>query len=275
MCCHHVYAILHLKVGDFMNEPFIFCDTCGAKCDVSDTYCKFCSHTLSHSNYLDEQIIVGIENSELKNYIGKNSDYYVKNFAKKKGKWFIQLNFAALLFGPTWFFYRKMNKIAIMYAAVLILLSSLLTLVLPTIFKGDVERYYLAKETYSNYINSGGEVNLYKEPPYSTVVIGTHPTFQKIRDELDDAQNKIRLIEFLVTAPVFAINVLFRLFANSIYKNHIPSNIHSNHNGVSMKNAIGGLVLVNLIMFVISLLLNQISVISQFTEATQTLFYWI
>ena len=93
--------------------------------------------------------------------------------------------------------------------------------------------------------------------------------------ELDDAQNKIRLIEFLITAPVFIINVLFRLFANSIYRNHIPLNIHSNNNGVSMKNAIGGLVLVNLIMFVISLLLNQISAISQFTEATQTLFNWM
>ena len=79
-------------------------------------------------------------------------------------------------------------------------------------------------QTYSNYINSGGEVYLYKEPPYSTVVIGTHPTYQKIRDNLDDAQNKIRLIEFLITAPVFIINILFRLFANSIYKNHIALN---------------------------------------------------
>ena len=113
-----------------------------------------------------------------------------------------------------------MYKIAMIYAAILILLSSLLSLVLPTVFKADVERYYVAKETYSNYINSGGEVNLYKEPPYSMVVIGTHPTYQKIRDNLDAAQNKIRLIDFLITAPVFVINILFRLFANSIYKNY-------------------------------------------------------
>lgn len=258
-----------------MNDEFVVCDNCGAKCDIEDTYCKSCSHTLSHSDCLDDQIIDGIENSELKSYIGKNSDYYIKKFAKKKGKWFIQLNFAALLFGPTWFFYRKMHKFAIIYAAILILLSSLLTLVLPTVFKEDVERYYVAKETYSNYINSGGEVNLYKEPPYSTVVIGTHPTFQRICDDLDDAQNKIRLIEFLIAAPVFVINILLRFFANSIYKNHITLNIHSNNNGVSMKSAIGGLVLVDLVMFIISVLLNQISVISRFTEATQTLFNWI
>ena len=258
-----------------MDNKFIVCDNCGAKSDIDNTYCKVCSHTLSHSNYLDEQIIDGIENLELKNYIGKNANYYIHKFAKPKKKWFIQLNFAALLFGPTWFFYRKMYKIAMIYAAILILLSSLLSLVLPTVFKADVERYYVAKETYSNYINSGGEVNLYKEPPYSTVVIGTHPTYQKIRDNLDDAQNRIRLVEFFITAPVFIINFLFRLFANSIYKNHITSNIHSNHNGVSMKSAIGGLVLVNLVMFFISLLLNQISAVSKFAEATQTLFNWI
>ena len=68
-----------------MDNKFIVCNNCGAKCDIDDTYCKVCSHTLSHSNYLDEQIIDGIENSELKSYIGKNSDYYVKKFAKKKG----------------------------------------------------------------------------------------------------------------------------------------------------------------------------------------------
>lgn len=255
-----------------MNNKFVVCDNCGTKCDVNDTYCKVCSQTLTCS---DNQIIDGIENAELKNYIGKNADYYIEKFAGNKGKLFVQLNIAALLFGPTWFFYRKMNKIAIIYAAILILLSSFLTLLLPTVFKADVERYYVAKETYTNYINSGGEVNLYKEPPYSTVVIGTHPTFQKIRDELDAEQDKIRWMEFLIAAPVFVINIAIRLLANAIYKKHITENIHVNNNGVSMKSAIGGLVLVNLIMFVISLLINLIPAVSRFAEATQTLMFWI
>ena len=269
---HRLFYVIITQSGDAMNDKFIVCDNCGAKCDIDATYCKTCSHTLSHSDYFDDQIIDGIENSELKNYIGKNSDYYIEKFAKKKSKWFIQLNFAALLFGPIWFFYRKMYKFAIIYAAILIALSSLLTLVLPTVFKTDVERYYSTKETYSDYINSGGETLLYKEPPYSTVVIGIHPTCQKLRDNLYDAQNKIRLIEFLITVPVFIINLLFRLFANSIYKNHIILNICSNNNGVSMKSAIGGFILVRFVMFIVSALLSQISVVAQFTEATHTLF---
>ncbi len=255
-----------------MSNKFIVCDNCGTKCNLDDTYCKVCSQTLTRS---DNQIIDGIENAELKNYIGKNADYYIEKFTGNKGKLFVQFNIAALLFGPTWFFYRKMYKFAAIYAAILILLSSLLSLIIPMVSKSDVERYYVAKETYTNYLNSGGEVNLYKEPPYSTVPIGIHPTFQKIRDDLDAAQNKIRWMEFWIAAPVFVINILFRLFANAIYKKHITENIHANNNGVSMKSAIGGLVLVNLIMFVISLLLNQVSAVSRFTEATQTLLYWI
>lgn len=258
-----------------MKDKFIVCNNCGAKCALGDTYCKSCSHTISHSDYSDKPIIDGIENSELKAFIDKNADYYMDKFTKPKKKWFLQLNFAALLLGPTWFFYRKINKIAVIYAAILILLSSLLSLVLPTVFNTDVENYYAAKQAYSDYINSGGEVNLYKEPPYSTVVIGTHPTYQKIRDNLDAAQNKIRLIEFLIDAPVFVINVLFGFLANAFYKNHIALNIHSNNNGVSVKNAIVVLILVNLIIFIISLLLNQVSVVSQFIEATQTKFNWI
>jgi len=256
-----------------MSDNFIICDNCGTKCNVGDTFCKVCFQSLAGSDHLGNQAIDGIENAELEKFIGKNADYYIKKFAGNKDKLFVQLNVAALLFGPTWFFYRKMRKFAAMYAAVLILLSSLLSLALPMVFKTDVEEYYVAREAYINYINSGGQVNLYKDPPYSTVPIGIHPTFQKIRDDLDAAQNKIRLIEFFVAAPVFVINIAIRLFANAIYKRHIAENIHSNNNGVSMKSAIGGLPLVNLIMFVISLLINQIPVVSQFTEATQTLLW--
>lgn len=256
-----------------MDNQYIICDNCGTKCNSDDKYCKICSYMLS--NCVNEPIINGIEDEKLKNYIQKGSDYYLKKFATKKGKWFIQLNFAALLFGPTWFFYRKMHKIAIAYAAILILLSSLLSVVLPVVFKADVDKYYSAKETYSNYINSGGEMYLYKEPPYSTYIIGLHPAYEKIRDDLKDAQNKIRLIEFLINAPVFVVNILFRLFANSIYKNHIITNIHSNKNGASMKSAIGGAVAVNLVTWIISALLLQIPIISRFFEATSTLFNWL
>lgn len=256
-----------------MSNNFVVCDNCGTKCNVDDTFCKVCFQSLS--GRAGNQIIDGIDNAELGDFIGKNADYYTEKFAKKKGKLFVQLNIPALLFGPTWFFYRKMKRIAAMYVAVLMLLSSFLSLVLPVVFQADVEEYFVAREAYTNYINSGGEVNLYKDPPYSTVPIGIHPTFQKLRDELVAAQNKIRLIEALIVVPVLVINIAVRLFANAIYKKHITENIHSNKGGVSMKSAIGGLVLSNLIMFVVSVLINLIPAVLEFSVATETLMFWI
>jgi len=136
-----------------MSDNFIICDNCGTKCNVGDTFCKVCFQSLAGSDHLGNQAIDGIENAELEKFIGKNADYYIKKFAGNKDKLFVQLNVAALLFGPTWFFYRKMRKFAAMYAAVLILLSSLLSLALPMVFKTDVEEYYVAREAYINYIN--------------------------------------------------------------------------------------------------------------------------
>lgn len=224
----------------------------------------------------EDQVIDGIDNAELKKYLGKNSEYYVKKFAEKKDKkWFIQINFAALFFGTTWFFYRKMDKIALISATVLILLSSLLTLALATVFQSDVEKYYTAKERYASYVNSGGEVLLFKDPPYSSVVIGTHPTYEKLVNELDSAQNGIRWIAFFIAAPVVVPSLLLRLFANSIYRKHIRANIHGNRFGVSQKSAIDGLILVGAGILLCYFLLNLVPAVSRFIQATQMLYPWL
>lgn len=249
-----------------MNNDYIVCNNCGAKCNMHDVYCKSCSQKLSSSDNVEKQIIDGIDNTELRSFIGKNADYYTEKFAKKKSKWFVQLNFAALFFGPTWFFYRKMNKIAVVYVAVLILFSSLLTLVVPTVFKEDVERYHAAYEVYIDYINSDGEIFLDMED-HDYVVGILHPTYERISDELEAAEKRISFIEFLINVPVLVINILIRFFANSIYKYHITLNIHSNYRGVSMKNAIIGYILMYIAMMIVSLLLNQIPIVGKFNAA--------
>ena len=224
---------------------------------------------------MEKQIIETMDNEKLREVLNKNADYYTEKFKKTDKKWAPQLNFAALFFGPTWFFYRKMYKIAVIYAAAVVLLSCLLGAVLPAIFKADVDNYFDAKQAYTEYVNSGGETLLFEDPPYSTVVIGTHPTYQKLRDNLKAAQNKIMLINFFVTVPVNVLNILFRLFANSIYKNHITQNADTFEGGVSMKNAVLFHIAVAVATAAISVMLSNIQIVSQFTEATQTLFYWL
>lgn len=249
-----------------MNNDYIVCNNCGAKCNMHDVYCKSCSHKLSSSDNVEKQIVDGIDNTELRSFIGNNADYYTEKFAKKNSKWFVQLNFAALFFGPTWFFYRKMSKIAIVYVAILILSSSLLTLLLPIVFKEDVEQYHAANEAYNEYIDSGGEIFLDMED-HDYVVGIIHPTYERISDELEAAEKRISFIEFLINAPVLLINILIRFFANSIYKYHITLNIHSNNGGVSMKNAIIGYILMYITMMIVYLLLNQIPIVARFSAA--------
>lgn len=258
-----------------MTDSMIICEKCGAKCQQGDLYCRACFSTLSNLDASDREIFEGVDTEELTEYLGPKPYYYIEKFRKAKKKRYLQINLCALLFGPPWFFYRKMYKAGILFSAAIILLSALPTLILPVVFKADVDRYYAAKEAYSDYINSGGEVNLYKEPPYSTVPIGLHPTYKKLRDDLDAAQKKIRWLERGTVLPSLVVNFLFRLCANCFYKNYIRLNIRKTIGGVNKSAAILGFLGVNAASLVISLLLSLVPAVSAFVEATQTLYYWI
>ncbi len=256
-----------------MEDKFVICDNCGTKCDANAKFCKVCSSTLADATV--QPVIPGIEDAKLFHYIGKNANHYMEKFAKKKGKWFIQINFAALLFGPTWFFYRKMRKIAILYAAILLLSNVLLSVVLPVAFHGDVERYFAAREAYSDYINSGRECYIYKDPPYSSYIKDLHPDYREVRDELAQAQSRIRLVNWLITIPVLIVNILVRLFANSIYKNHITQNISDTPAGVSMKSALLGWLAVTAATYVAAFLLSLIPHVCRFVIAVDTIISYI
>ena len=241
-----------------MNNQFKACNHCGTKCDINDKFCKVCFSTLTETEF--EPVIEGIEDVELINYIDKRSDYYLKKFAQKKKKWFIQWNWAAMLFGPTWFFYRKMYKVATIYSAALILLFLLFTLVMPIAFRADIDYYFEARDSYytytENYNNPNGWYTIYDEPEY-----------QDIKADYRSAQKMIKRISFLINVPVNVLNFAFRLFGNAFYKRHIILNVHNGNNGVSMKSAIFGLVGYNVALRLVSLLLLLVPAVVRFMEA--------
>lgn len=241
-----------------MNNQFKACNHCGTKCDINDKFCKVCFSTLLETEF--EPVIEGIEDVELINYIDKRSDYYLKKFAQKKKKWFIQWNWAAMLFGPTWFFYRKMYKVANIYSSALILLNLLFTLVMPIAFRADIDYYFETKDSYDtytvNYNNPDGWYNIYDEPEY-----------QDIRADYRSAQKMIKIINLLIVVPANVLNFAFRLFGNAFYKRHIILNVHNGNNGVSMKSAIFGHVGYNVALRLVSLLLLLVPAVVRFMEA--------
>ncbi len=256
-----------------MSNHTKICNNCGATCEINASYCRNCSQDFPKVSIDDEQIIDAIPNNELKEFIGKNSDYYFKKFSKiKDSKLNLQLNFSALFFGPIWFFYRKMYKEAILFATILILMSSFLSIIIPTVFKSDIDAYYTSKDVYANYVNSDKELYIFGENAYDMTI---HPEYEKIENDLIASQNKIRLIDFLINAPVFAFNIIFRLLANSLYKKHVIKCISTLDGGTSIKSAIIATFLLDIIYFIIPILLLQIPVFSDFHNATRNLFNWL
>lgn len=159
------------------------------------------------------------------------------------------------------------------YAAIFILLSSRLTVVLPVVFQADVEHYYEAKAAYLDYKHSGKDILYQEDGPGSPTKL--HPEYQKVADDLKHAQNKIRWLQFFMIAPVVTLNILFRLCGNAIYKNHIELHIGASKGGVSLKSGFWGWAGVNAVIFVVSALIGQIPAVSRFVEATMTLFRWM
>lgn len=243
-----------------MNNQFKACNHCGTRCDINDKFCKVCFSTLPETEF--KPVIEGIEDVELINYMGKKSDYYLEKFAKSKKKWFVQWNWAAMLFGPTWFFYRKMYKVATIYSSALILLSLLFSLVIPIAFRADIDCYFETKDSYyaytENYNNPDGRYNIYDEPEY-----------QDIKADYRSAQKMIKRINLLIVVPVNVLNFAFRLFGNAFYKRHITLNVHNGNNGVSMKSAIFGFVGYHIALNLVSLLLLLVPAVVRFMEAIQ------
>lgn len=209
------------------------CNNCGAPCSDNDIYCKSCGQSLSE-NYDDTApAIEGIDNHTLKEYVGKNSDYYLSKFAKAKDKKvFIQFNPCALLFGPAWFFYRKMTKIALLYLATVITLSCLLTAIVPIVFAKDVEDFRAAEAELHRYEKEGGDIFAYNE---SGAIIGSNEAYKALKNDVKDAHNKIKLINLLINAPAFILNIGFRFFANAVYKYHVTKHIDDNDGGTTSK----------------------------------------
>ncbi len=87
-----------------MDKNVKACTYCGALCNINNTYCKKYSHNFLNTTKTNpinkEPVLDGFDNADIKKFIGKNSEYYYKKFAKSKNKnVFFPLNFPAIFFG--------------------------------------------------------------------------------------------------------------------------------------------------------------------------------
>lgn len=257
------------------------CDNCGAVSDEKETYFKKCSNPLPVSaTDVNEPVIDGIENSELEKFIGeKKYPYYKKMFLKAKGKnVFVQMNWAAILFGPHWFFYRKMPKAAVMFVAFSLLLNLIFFVAIPCMFSSVTEEYYENKEAYRNYVNSdlpifkGDEIEVPSYELKPDWYYDLHPDYQAVKDSLINSQNQLRTISWICNALFFIITMGVRLFGNYIYRRHIVENIAKNDGGTSIGLVFLSIGLAISITLILSLILLLIPAANNFNIATNLLY---
>lgn len=242
------------------------CPQCGALYEQSDTYCKKCLKKFSSDDKTVESAIEGINDADVKRFIGKNSDYYLKMF-KKAGnkKYFFQLNWHALIFGQNWMFYRKMYLYA-MLTYILVTVCSIILVIPLSIARKPLEEKVEApraavqayEDEYRNALNSRGS---YYDIEYDKEIFDKQ--VERISEKYDIKTNKFKkfvyeatigLINLLCGLVPLAFQVLVRLLSNALYKQYIIKNIRTESGGTSVVSVVAGHFIINALDLLLSLL---------------------
>lgn len=238
---------------------FIICDSCGAKCEKTDTYCKKCSNPLPNWKELERPVIEGVEDEALEKYIEHNVHYYKEKFKKPTPKRFIQLNLAAWFIGPFWYFYRRMYKAAFIYLGLVVVLPLLLQIIFSFAFKPLVDEFFVTYEEVRAALRAYREADLNDELVYTQ--------YETIHTQFVALQQKMRWIEFPINATPIISRIFFSLYANCFYKNHLIKNIGSTEGGTSVKSGMIAFWSSVGFTFIITLLILLIPAVFNFTRA--------
>ncbi len=234
---------------------FVTCEGCGAVCNTEDGCCKSCWKKLPNASEDNDGVMEGIGHSDWRNFIEKNTDYYMPIFQKNEGKnVFISMNWAAFFLGNNWLFYRKMYKIAIACCALSVVAMALFALLFSFPHVAEVQALQETISVYEEYLENGGEKVAYTSSgdTYTPEIVldGSHA-----KNKLTDIRLTIGWHAILATLVLQPL--VMGLFGNAIYKAFIKKRIHEPHaGGASISSLIFGWVLFDVIEMVIGFLLS-------------------
>lgn len=112
-CIYCGASLSQLKTDEPKEEATVFCTACGSKIKESDAYCPICGAKNEGPSAddlsLDSATKKEDDAKDLENFIGFSKlTYYKTNFAAIESGKKVTWNWCACLFGPFWFFYRKL-----------------------------------------------------------------------------------------------------------------------------------------------------------------------
>ena len=245
------------------------CPNCGMVYKESDLFCSKCGCELPKAEAEEEALVNGIEKSKWCAYIEKNTDRYMEIFKKNEQKKFFAFpNICAMLFGLYWLFYRKMFKEGAVFVAFNFILSLVLSVILLFAYQGELKANVKIIDDFNAYAQTLDPAEL-NGSKYSVTAESTEGSTETAENdayihstvysekyaEALKAQAKIQNIATAKSVWGFFFNLLisiiFGLFADSIYRNHILREIKYSAGGVSVPAIFGALV--------ITLIVNAVS----------------
>ncbi len=231
-----------------MSNTTVKCVNCGTICNAKDGFCKNCWTKLGDDAQQQGYIIDGIGQTEWEEYIDKNAKRYVDVYKKNNGKkWFLHINWAAMVFGLNWVLYRKMYKVAVIGFIV----TSLITVALSVLFllPHTEEMKILNQDIapYKEYIEGGGQTIMHDADgaPYSPEIVQKGAMAE---NKLAKIEAKAKLKSFIIV-PFTCL--FWGLFGDAIYKKHVIKNIKNKNGGASIGAVICGRMLLSLVEWLI------------------------
>lgn len=227
----------------------VICEGCGAVCNTEDGYCKSCWKKLPNESAENDGVLEGIGHSDWRDFIEKNTDYYMPIYQKNEGKKiFASMNWAAFFFGNNWLFYRKMYKVAMVCYALTFVLIAVFALLFSVPYSAEIQALQEPISAYEEYIDRGGDKVLYT-PSGDAVTPEIVEEYYRAQDRLMSIQLDICLYSILA---VFVLQpFVMGLFGNAIYKAHIKKRIlEPNAGGASIASLIFGWILFDFIEYI-------------------------
>lgn len=159
-----------------------------------------------------KELAEGVATEEAAEFVQMNAFKYLQNFFyQKSGK--RTFNWAAFLFAPYWFFYRKMNKIGIIFMAVMLGISVLLSI--PSATTNFMNDMYDWSEKYSD------TSNIDTEEEQAAYIESYMADFEKIFTE-----NTLGAALVVADSVIsLLIHLIAGFMANKWYYNHTISKI--------------------------------------------------
>lgn len=177
----------------------LFCPTCGMPRNVNGAETQFNNPYVKFDDPFKDVTIDGVSSKDMAEFIQGSSYEYIRKFSQKKHNGF---NWAAFIFGPLWFLYRKMYKIG---AAVLIVI-----MILAVSFSGPVNNF---TDSYNNAM----EKAYYAQ------------TDEELNDAYEDVEQLLvsddALFIQLFGALIFVTSLCCGIFGNTAYRKYCVKSI--------------------------------------------------